>query len=377
MGVSYSPADVSAVFDDPNLVSCAGLAPVVSLAHRAGLADVVSDTVTLPGEGAANAACKCRRWWRGWSPGRTASRIWTCCATVGWESCSAASGRPRRWARFYARLPSATHYQFDTVAAGVLSNLAQQYPVLSGVDQVAYVDVDDTNKATHGYAKQGVGYGYSGTKGLNALIATVSTPVAAPVIAATRLRKGNTNSARGAAKFVADALATARRAGAGGLTVLRADSAYYNHDVVAAARRSGARFSITARMNPAVVKSVTRIPDDAWTPIRYPNATFDEEGKRWVSDAEVADIGYTAFTSKAQAEQVTGRLIVRCVKRLNPASVPAGQGELFAAYRQHAVFTDSPLPMLDAETNHRIHDASRWGNNPRHLRHGHQQADSR
>jgi hypothetical protein len=52
---------------------------------------------------------------------------------------------------------------------------------------------------------------------------------------------------------------------------------------------------------------------------------------------------------------VTARLIVRRVKRLNPGSVPAGQGELFAAHRYHAVFTDSPQSMLEAETAHRQH----------------------
>ena len=59
--------------------------------------------------------------------------------------------------------------------------------------------------------------------------------------AATRLRKGSTNSVRGAAKLLADALACARAAGAGGLLMVRADSAYYGHDIVAAARRAGAR----------------------------------------------------------------------------------------------------------------------------------------
>jgi hypothetical protein len=63
---------------------------------------------------------------------------------------------------------------------------------------------------------------------------------------ATRLRKGSTNSVRGAAKLLADALATARRAGAVGLVLVRADSAYYGYDIVAAARRAGARFSVTA-----------------------------------------------------------------------------------------------------------------------------------
>jgi hypothetical protein len=44
-------------------------------------------------------------------------------------------------------------------------------------------------KQTYGYTKQGAGHGYTGVKGLNALLATVSTPTSAPVIAATRLRR--------------------------------------------------------------------------------------------------------------------------------------------------------------------------------------------
>jgi len=39
MRVSHRPSDVSAVFDDPNLVSCGGLTPVVSLAQRRRLAE--------------------------------------------------------------------------------------------------------------------------------------------------------------------------------------------------------------------------------------------------------------------------------------------------------------------------------------------------
>src|SRR5699024_5232898 len=47
--------------------------------------------------------------------------------------------------------------------------------------------------------------------------------------------------------------------------------------------------------------------------------------------------------------------IVRRVKRLNAKSVPQGQGEMFSAYRHHAVFTDSSLAMLAAEVSHREH----------------------
>jgi hypothetical protein len=36
--------------------------------------------------------------------------------------------------------------------------------LLPGADRVAYVDIDDPVRATHGYAKQSAGYGYSGVK---------------------------------------------------------------------------------------------------------------------------------------------------------------------------------------------------------------------
>ena len=177
------------------------------------------------------------------------------------------------------------------MAAGLLARLAAATPLLPGADQLVFVDIDDTVRQTYGYAKQGAGRGYTGVKGLNALLAVVSTPISAPVIAATRLRKGSTNSARGAAKLLADALATARRAGAAGLVLVRADSAYYGYDIIAACRRAGARFSVTARLTPTVVKAITSIDEQAWTPIRYPNAIYDEDEQRWISDAEVAEIG--------------------------------------------------------------------------------------
>ena len=94
------------------------------------------------------------------------------------------------------------------------------------------MDIDDTVKEVHGYQKQGSGYGYSGVRGLNALIGIVSTATSAPVIIASRLRKGATGSARGAGKFVGDALAAVARLRtptAAGLVLLRADSASYGH----------------------------------------------------------------------------------------------------------------------------------------------------
>jgi len=124
---------------------------------------------------------------------------------------------------------------------------------------------------------------------------------------------------------------------------------------VAAARTGGARFSITARMDPAVTRAITQIPDDAWVGIKYPHAIYDKQEQRWVSDAEVAEIEFTAFTSRRHSEHIGARLIVRRVKRLNPKTVPAGQGALFSIWRHHAVFTDSGESMLAAEATHRDH----------------------
>ena len=179
------------------------------------------------------------------------------------------------------------------------------------------------------------------------------------MIAATRLRKGSTNSARGAAKLLADALATARRAGAGlagAMVLVRADSAYYGYDIIDACRRAGARFSVTARLTPTVVRAITSIDEQAWTPIRYPNAIYDEDEQRWVSDAEVAEVAFTAFTGRR-----TRRARHRPADRApGPPAQPAarsrpGRPKLFAVYRYHAVFTDSPEPMLAAEATHRDH----------------------
>jgi hypothetical protein len=59
--------------------------------------------------------------------------------------------------------------------------------------------------------------------------------------------------------------------------------------VVAAIRRQGARFSITARQTSRVLAAIGAIPEQTWIPIRYPDAIYDEAEKRWVSDAEVAE----------------------------------------------------------------------------------------
>jgi len=167
------------------------------------------------------------------------------------------------------------------------------------------------------------------------------------MITGLRLRAGKTGSGKGAGRMVAQAIATARAAGGTGQILVRGDSAYGIRAVMAACRRAGARFSLVLTKNTAVAAAIAAIAEDAWTPVRYPGAVQDPDTGTWISDAEVAEIPYTAFASTVDA--VTARLIVRRVK---DARYPDA---LFPVWRYHPFFTDSTEPVADADITHRRH----------------------
>jgi hypothetical protein len=250
--------------------------------------------------------------------------------------------------------------QLQQVHREVLAELARRAPLLPGGDVLAFVDIDSQQKRVYGHAKQGAAFGFTKiqgkgllVRGLNVLATSICTPLAAPVVAGTRLRGGSAASARGAASMITEAVGTAQDSGCSGTLVVRMDSAFYGSPACSAARKAGAHFSVTVRMDPRVRAAIAAIGEDAWTPIRYPRAIWDDQLHCWVSDAQVAETQYTAFTS-AKGQAITARLIVRRVKDLN-RKAGAGQGELFTAWRYHAVFTDSPFVMLQAEEQHRGH----------------------
>lgn len=357
MQLSHRPTAVSSAFDDPNLVSAAGLVPAMGLAWSTGLGALVDEHVHLPDYFGANAGLKVSALVAGMLAGAGCIEDMGVLRHGGMGKLFKGTYAPSTLGSFLRQFTFGHVRQLDAAAGRWLVNLAAAAPITAGIDELALVDIDDTVKATYGYQKQGAGYGYPGVKGLNALIGTVTTNDTAPVIAGARLRRGAANSARGAAKFVADLLAAVgrlRSPGAGGMVLLRADSAYYAHSVAVAAARAGARVSLTVRMDPAVKKAIAAIPAHAWEKIKYTNAIFDEETGKWVSDAEVAE---TAFTSKKKAERITGRLVVRRIPELNPKA-GEGQPTLFETHRFHAFFTTVESGVLDtvaADKTHRGH----------------------
>ena len=113
------------------------------------------------------------------------------------------------------------------------------------------------------------------------------------------------------------------------------------------------------RLDPKVKAAITTISEHAWTPIEYTDAIFDEVSGTWVSRAEVAEVPFTAFSSKKATDQVPGRLVVRRIPDFNAEKKKAtGQGTLFDTWRFHAFFTTTDPDDLDtvaADKTHRGH----------------------
>jgi hypothetical protein len=355
----HSLARTHASFDDPNLVSHSGLVPVMALAQRAGLADQVAEHVRPGGGCGVNAHLKVGCLVAGMAAGADSIDDMD---LLRHGAMSALFGGVRAPSTLGSHLRCYTWgnvAQLEKAGREFLIALTGRAPLLPGAGTLAFIDIDSMQKRVYGHHKQGARFGHTKiqgksllVRGLNALAATISTPLSAPVIAATRLRGGNA-SARGAASLAARAIGTARACGCTGTLIVRLDSAFYNAAVTGAIRRGGARFSVTVPMNASIRAAIAAIPGDAWTPIRYPRAIWDDQLGAWISDAEVAEVSYTAFASK-KGQAVTARLVVRRVRDLNKQAAD-GQDELFPLWRYHAVFTDSPFELIQAEEQHRDH----------------------
>lgn len=367
MRLSHTLGRTSVAFDDPNLVSAGGLLPVVALAESAGLRDLADEHLTVPTDKGANAGLKVASLVAGMVAGADSIDDMALLRHGGMGRVFAKAYAPSTLGSFLRVFTFGHVRQLDAVASRFLIALAQLTRLVGTTASIesdtagyALVDVDDTIIEVHGYAKQGAGFGYSGVRGLNALMATLTTATSAPVIVAQRLRKGACGSPRGAKRLVGDAVRTTRRLlGKTRLVLVRMDSAFYGRGAVHAALKGGAAVSVTVRMDQVVKKAIATIDPDAWTTIEYTDAIFDEETKTWISRAEVAEIAFTAFAAGTKTEHVPGRLVVRRIPDFNAEkNKAAGQDTLFDTWRFHAFFTTADPGVLDtvaADKTHRHH----------------------
>src|SRR4051794_34016963 len=207
MQLSHTRPVASARFDDPNLVSCAGLIPVVALAQQCGLPALADVHLSVPTDKGANAGAKVTSLVAGMVAGADSIEDMALLRHGAMGTLFDRPYAPSTLGSFLREFTFGHVRQLDAVATRLVTGLHDRTSLLAGIDGPVLVDIDDTIIEVHGHAKEGSGYGYSGVRGLNALITTVTTGRAAPVIAGQRLRKGACGSARGAARMVADTVA--------------------------------------------------------------------------------------------------------------------------------------------------------------------------
>ena len=324
MQLSHEFVGAVAVFDDENLVSCAGLVPVLELAESAGLSDLVAGKVRLRStrvrSAGANPAGKVAAIVAAMAAGADSIDDLGLIRSGGMGRLFAGVYAPATLGQFLREFTFGHARQLASVARAHLVALVGRTGCLPGIESRCFVDIDSLLRPVYGHAKQGAGYGHTKIAskqvmrlGLSPLATTISTADGTPMIAGIRLRGGKAGSGRGAGSMVTEAIGTARAAGASGTVMVRGDSAFAGWPVIGAALAAGAEFSVVLAKNPAVARAIDSIDPDTWRPVAYPGAVPDPDTPgAWISDAEVAETSYTAFAHTAHP--VTARLIVRRVR---------------------------------------------------------------
>ena len=358
MHSSYTFTAGSAVFDERNLVSSAGLVPVLELAEQAGLSRLIGEYVDLPStrvkSGAVNPA------------GKLTSIIAgiTCGAdSIDDVNVLRAGGTPRVFNEVYA--PSTLGIflreftfghanQLAAVGRAHLVALAQRVPLLPGAEERVFIDIDSLLRPVYGHHKQGASFGHAKIAsrallrlGLSPQITTISTTQAPPVIAEARLRSGRAGSGRAAASQIKQAIGTARACGPCGVILVRGDSAFGTKKVITTCVAEGTEFSLSVSRNKRISAAIEAIDEAAYTPVHYPGAVTDPDTGALISDAQVAETSYTLRLGRGR--RLTVRLVVRRVK---DARYPDA---LFPVWRYHPFVTNSELPTAEADITHRRH----------------------
>jgi hypothetical protein len=348
-----------AAFDDANLVSCAGLVPVMELAEQTGLSTLLDEHVWFSSErvrsGAANPTPKLTSIIAGLSAGADSIDDLDVIRAGGTKRLFTSVYAPTTLGTLLREFTGGHVGQLRAVQRRHLLALADRTGVLAGIAERAFVDIDSLLRPVYGHGKQGASFGHTKIagkqvlrRGLSPLVTAISTPTAAPVIAGIRLRAGRAGSGRGAGSMVTEAINTAKAAGAANILV-RGDAAYGTAAVVGAAVRAKVGFSVVLTRNASVNRAIDAIPDQAWVPVHYPGAVNDPDTGELISDAEVAEVAYTAFAGTPQA--VTARLIVRRVRDRNIGP----EDEMFPVWRYHPFFTNSAESAPAADITHRRH----------------------
>jgi len=139
------------VFDDPNLVSAAGLVPVMRLGEAAGLHELLDEHLSVA---SPNPVVKSASVIAGMLAGADSIDDLDVLRHGGMRRCFAEVRAPSTLGSYLRSFRHGHVQQLDAVASRLLAGLAARVPgLLAGGDTVSFVDIDDTIREVHGYAK--------------------------------------------------------------------------------------------------------------------------------------------------------------------------------------------------------------------------------
>ena len=210
------------MFDEDNLVSCAGLVPVMTSAQQTGLGRLLGEKIRIIAprikSGSANPAPKLATVVAGMCAGADCIDDIDVLRNGGMTTLFDGVYAPSTVGALLREFSFGHARQLESVLREHLVALHDWVELLPGANERVFIDIDSLLCPVYGHAKQGASYGHTKIagkqilrKGLSPLATTISTPGAAPVIAGMRLRAGKTNSGKGAGRMVAQAIRTAAR----------------------------------------------------------------------------------------------------------------------------------------------------------------------
>lgn len=201
------------------------------------------------------------------------------------------------------------------------------------------IDPDATWISTYGPGKEGSAFSYKHEVGMSPMLGVCGET---GDVLALRARGGNANAGRAMGSFIDECVAAIPAGCRGDYQLwVRVDSAGYRADVVEAAERHDAAFTVTAKGYPnvrAAIETVALDPATAWSP-----ALGGE-------DAKGSEVAETAF-------RFAGRDLRMIVRRQPTVAGDQLSFDDLGGWRFHAIVTNVP-PMLGSaaavEHHHRL-----------------------
>ena len=329
--VAAGPACLDSVrvaFDEPRLVSDAGLLLSATLADRLGIEELVNESVWLGYRvpGAALPGRKVMSLMHGMLAGADSIddmnvlRAGSTALVLGHRVMA-----PSTLGTFLRAFSFGHVRQLDRVLDVALAR-AWETGAGPGDGLPLVIDVDSFIREVHSDQKQGASYGYTRQLGYHPIVAVRSDT---GEVLHIRNRKGKANTQRGVARFMDELLARVRRAGHDGQIVIRADSGFENHKLMRTLDRLDVEFSIGVKQSKTIRALIAEIPETDWVTI----ADYPDTGQAQIAETTLG----------------SWRLIVRRTRLLG------AQAELFPDWRHHCFATNRSVPTLVADIDHRDH----------------------